>query len=600
MKLKSVRKTGDFTTNAQIFRLSAASIVVGAVCAIISIVLLKMIYFITNLSFYHRLSWAYITPTHTHLHALVIVPPVIGALLIGLIARYGSEKIRGHGIPEAIEAMLINESKVHPRVAFWKPISAAISIGSGGPFGAEGPIIMTGGSFGSLFSQFFHFSPIERRILLVAGAAGGMSATFAAPVSALLFAVELLIFEFKPRSLVPIALASAVADAIRISLVGSGPLFGMPSLGHVSWYLIGAACAIGLVGSLLAVLLTWAIYGIEDAFGKLPIHWMWWPALGAIVVGVGGWISPRALGVGYDSIFAMLNMKLALGALLTLLVVKTVIWVVALGSGTSGGILAPILIIGGCFGGVAGIVFHAPHPGVWALLGMSAIFAGVTRTPFTSILFPLELTHNLGAMLPLLIASCIATGVSSYILPRSILTEKISRRGLHLTREYSVDALEMHYTKEIVYLPDRTVDGLETIGEIARQLLSANSLEKWVAVSTPSERFAGMVGVWDIVRQSHDHPEWRMVDCITHVPRVTTTDSTKVALHAMLENDVPWVQVMTADNQPLGAVTIEQLLHLRHREKEQENLRHRVFRIPLSQRKKTDIRLLEEEGPSSL
>ncbi|WDL97561.1 chloride channel protein [Alicyclobacillus sp. ALC3] len=574
-----LRKTGDFTTSTQILRLSAAALLIGAACAFIAIVLLKMIYFFTNLSFYHRLSFAYITPTHNHLHTWVIIPPIVGALLIGLMARFGSEKIRGHGIPEAIEAMLINESKVQPRVAFWKPISAAISIGSGGPFGAEGPIIMTGGSFGSLFSQFLHFSSIERRILLVAGAAGGMSATFASPVSAVLFAVELLVFEFKPRSLVPIAIASAVADAIRIAVIGPGPLFGMPNLEHVPVSLLLVATIIGVVGSFLAVLLTWAIYGVEDAFRKLPIHWMWWPALGAVVIGVGGMFSPRALGVGYDSIAAMLNVKLALYTLLTLLIVKTIIWVVALGSGTSGGILAPILIIGGSLGGVAADLFHAPHPGVWALLGMSAIFSGVTRTPLTSIVFPLELTHNLGALLPLLITSAIATGLSSLILPRSILTEKIVRRGLHLSREYHTDPLQMHYCSEVAFVPANSIAANTHLGDVAESELIRYTTASWLKVEDDERALNGIVLAWEVLRGSKLTPQSRIADLIAEAPVVFETDTAKTALSAMVETSANWVRVVDLTGATSGFITPAQLFELRKRERAEEADRSRVFSL---------------------
>ncbi len=570
------KKTGDFTTDSQIVRLSAAALLVGAICAFIAIVLLKMIYFFTNLFFYHRLSMMYVTVTHNQLHAWVIVPPLIGAVLIGLIARFGSEKIRGHGIPEAIEAMLINESKVQPRVALWKPISAAISIGSGGPFGAEGPIIMTGGSFGSLFSQILHFSPIERRILLVAGAAGGMSATFAAPISSVLFAVELLVFEFKPRSLVPIALASAVADAIRVQLIGPGPLFGMPPLMHVSWQLIGVSALIGVTGSLLAVLLTYAIYAVEDGFRKLPIHWMWWPALGAIVIGVGGYISPRALGVGYDSISAMLNVRLTFYTLLGLLIVKTVIWVVALGSGTSGGILAPILIIGGSLGGAIGEILHVPHPGVWALLGMSAIFAGVTRTPFTSVVFPLELTHNLGALLLLLVTSSIATGISSYILPRSILTEKIARRGLHLTREYAVDPLQMYYCRDIMSLPELSVKGDEEIGVLREQMLTYPP-NSWLKVIDGDGSYTGIVRPMTLLREALIHPQLQISKCLNEVPTVLDMDTAKTALEAMLECGSDWTRVTTTSGHVLGFITVDGLLDVRRTELRYENHRQRVF-----------------------
>lgn len=561
-------------------KLSAAGMLVGAMCALIAIVLLKMIYFFTNLSFYHRLSLAYTTPTHNNLHVWSVLPPVIGALLIGFIARYGSEKIRGHGIPEAMEAMLVNESKVQPRVAFWKPISAAISIGSGGPFGAEGPIIMTGGSFGSLFGQLFNLSSIERRILLVAGAAGGMSATFAAPVSSVLFAVELLIFEFKPRSLVPIALASAVADAIRVLLIGPGPLFSMPLLAHVSVRLLGVSALIGLVGSFLAILLTWAIYGVEDLFRKLPIHWMWWPALGAIIIGVGGVISPRALGVGYDSISAMLNVKLTIYTLLTLLIVKTVIWVVALGSGTSGGILAPILIIGGSLGGTVGELLHVPHPGVWALLGMSAIFSGVTRTPFTSVIFPLELTHNLGALLPLLIASSLATGLSSLTLPRSILTEKIARRGLHLTREYKTDPLQMHYCNEIAWRPDLSIYANLTVNTIADDLLTTLSSGPWLHVIDDDGTSKGIVSTLDLANECKKSPQSLVRECVRKVPKLHATDTAKVALESMIEGNTSWVWIMGEQGNVCGFVTTQQLFELRKWEHREEVSRHRVYRWP--------------------
>lgn len=594
------RKTGDFTTSVQIARLSALALVIGAACAFIAIILLKMIYFFTNLFFYQRFSLTDITPTHTQLHALIILPPVVGALLIGLIARYGSEKIRGHGIPEAIEAMLVNESKVQPRVALWKPISAAISIGSGGPFGAEGPIIMTGGSFASLFSQFLRLSSIERRILLVAGAAGGMSATFASPVSAVLFAVELLVFEFKPRSLVPIALSSAVADAIRIILIGPGPLFAMPDLAHVSTSLLGIAALIGITGSLLAVLLTKAIYGVEDLFCKFPLHWMWWPAVGAVVIGIGGLVSPRALGVGYDSIYGMLNMKLTLATLLALLIVKTVIWVVALGSGTSGGILAPILIIGGSLGGVTAQLVHAPHPGVWALLGMSAIFSGVTRTPFTSVVFPLELTHNLGALLPLLITSSVATGLSSLVLPRSILTEKIVRRGLHLTREYHTDPLQMHYCKELAWLPNDALDANQSVHDLANTLLTKYPSDAWLKIVNGEGLWLGLASTWELAHQAQLHPQSEVRDCLVEAPVVQATDTVKTALHLMLQTHTQWVRVLNENGHPLGAITVKQLLCLREREFHEETHRQRVLTLSGLRPNQTQTQTWETDEVSRL
>src|SRR5690606_12779373 len=234
--------------------------------------------------------------------------PVVGGLIIGLMARFGSDRIRGHGIPEAIESILIHGSRVQPKVAVLKPVSSAISIGSGGPFGAEGPIIMTGGAIGSVIAQFFHLTSAERKTLLVSGAAAGMSATFAAPVASALLAVELLLFEWKPRSFVPVALAAATAAGVRQFVIGPGPLFPVPvhpaTVGAQA--LLGCVLA-GILAGGLSALLTSAVYAAEDGFARLPIHWMWWPALGGAVVGLGGLLFPQALGVGYETIGALLQ-----------------------------------------------------------------------------------------------------------------------------------------------------------------------------------------------------------------------------------------------------------------------------------------------------
>src|ERR1035437_7167996 len=206
-------KLGDFTSTPRMITISGIAIFVGLVSAFVALALLKLIGLFTNLFFFGRWSATLVSPAGNHLGLWEILVPVGGALIIGVMARYGSERIRGHGIPEAIEAILINGSKVEPKVSILKPLSSAISIGSGGPFGAEGPIIMTGGAFGSMIAQLFKLSSTERKTLLVAGAAGGMSATFAAPVAAVLLAVELLLFEWKPRSFIPVALASVMAGA---------------------------------------------------------------------------------------------------------------------------------------------------------------------------------------------------------------------------------------------------------------------------------------------------------------------------------------------------------------------------------------------------
>ena len=442
---------GDFTATPRLLLISLFAICIGIIGAFVALGLLKLIGLFTNLFFFQRFSTALITPEAHTLGPFVIIVPVIGALIIGFMARYGSERIRGHGIPEAIEAILINGSRVEPRVAILKPLSSAISIGSGGPFGAEGPIIMTGGAVGSLIAQFFHLTSAERKTLLVAGAAAGMSATFAAPLAAVLLAVELLLFEWKPRSVIPVALSSGAAAAMRRYIIGMGPLFPVPV--HPAFIgpqgLLGCVI-VGALAGVLSSLLTQAVYASEDAFQHLPIHWMWWPAIGGLAIGVGGWMFPQALGVGYDVIGDLLQGNVASRVIIGVLIVKSIIWSVSLGSGTSGGVLAPLLMMGGALGGVEAWMLPAEGVGFWPLVSMGAILGGTMRSPLTGIVFALELTHDVNMMLPLLIAVTIAHGFTVLVMRRSILTEKIARRGFHLSREYAIDPLEILFVREVM------------------------------------------------------------------------------------------------------------------------------------------------------
>jgi chloride channel protein, CIC family len=448
---------GDFTATPSLLRLVPLAVAIGAIAAGVSLVLLDMIGFFTNLFYFQRFSVHLDSPAGNTLGLLAVVIPIGGGLIVGLMARFGSEQIRGHGIPEAMERILINGSQVQPRLAVLKPISSAISIGTGGPFGAEGPIILTGGALGSIVGQLFRLTPAQRRSLLVAGASAGMSAVFGTPVAATLFGVELLAFEFKPRSMTLIGLAAATADGLRMvmahaGLVGPQPLFPVPShpqLGGVA--LLGAA-AIGIVVGLSAWVMTQAVYGAEDTFQKLRghLHWMWWPMIGGLVIGLGGLVDSRALGVGYGTIHAELLGQLGIGALAALCVVKLVIWACGLGSGTSGGILAPILMMGAALGGILGHVLPGASPGVWALLGLAAALGGVTRSPFTSIIFAFELTHDQNSLLALLIAATVAHLTSVLVLRRSILTEKVARRGFHVMREYAVDPMEATFVREVM------------------------------------------------------------------------------------------------------------------------------------------------------
>jgi H+/Cl- antiporter ClcA len=439
----------DFSVTPRVLSISALAVLIGLASTGLAWVLLRLIGLCTNLFFYQRLDSRMTSPAANHLGWLAALVPVIGGLIVGLMARYGSDRIRGHGIPEAIEAILMNGSRVQPKLAVLKPVSAAIAIGSGGPFGAEGPIIMTGGAVGSMIAQLFHLTSAERKTLLVAGAAAGMSAVFAAPLAAILLAAELLLFEFKPRSLIPVALASITAGMSRVYVLGAGPVFAVPPHMAVFNLSTGIGClACGVLAGFLSMVLSKSIYSVEDWFARLPLHWMWWPALGGIAVGIGGLLVPRALGVGYDVIGDLLLGHATLTLVASILVVKSAIWIASLGSGTSGGVLAPILMIGGALGGLEAIVFPSDGAGFWPMVSMAAVLAGTLQAPLTSIVFAIELTHDFNMAVPITLACFVAYAVMVLSVNRSILTEKIARRGFHLSREYSVDPLEAFLVKE--------------------------------------------------------------------------------------------------------------------------------------------------------
>jgi H+/Cl- antiporter ClcA/CBS domain-containing protein len=419
------------------------------------------------------------------------------------MARFGSEKIRGHGIPEALEAILLGRSLINPKVAILKPVSSAVSIGTGGPFGAEGPIIMTGGAFGSIFAQLFHLSAAERKTLLVAGAAAGMSAVFATPVAAALLAVELLLFEWKPRSFVPVAVAAILASVLRVPLLGPGPMFPVIPHGPLGSRELAAAALVGLAAGFGSGLLTLLVYGCEDLFSKLPIHWMWWPALGAIVVGIGGVMDPRVLGAGYDTIHQLMEGKVLGGMLLGLLIGKAVVWSVSLGSGTSGGVLAPLLIMGGGLGAFLGQWLPVGDCGLWALVGMASIMGGTMRSPLTGIVFALELTHDLNALPALFVGCVFALAVTVLLLKRSILTEKLARRGQHIAREYSVDLFEIMRVGDVMDCDPPTVSVDATVAELSARIAKGDptvSRRQGILVLDRDGRLAGIVTRGDLMR----------------------------------------------------------------------------------------------------
>ena len=459
-------RLADFVVDRRMLLMAALAAPIGALAAAAARCLLRLIGLVTNLAFYQRWAVDLIAPgAHHHPWWLVLGAPVAGGLVVGVMARLGSEKIRGHGMPEAIEAILTQGSRVEPKVAVLKPISVAISIGTGRPFGAEGPIIMTGGAIGSILAQHLHLTADERKILLVSGAAGGMAATFNSPLASILLAVELLLFEWRPRSTVPVTAAVAVATIVRSFILGSDPVF--PVTQHVSqipWNIDLLAFITGVCGAAIAIVATRLVYASEDAFSRLPFHWMWWPAIGGLVIGIGGLIQPRALGVGYDVIGALVTGHATLSLIVGILIVKTLIWSLSLGSGTSGGVLAPLFMIGGPLGALLGHWFPVVFPGFWALLGLAAVVGAAMRAPLTGIVFTLELTHAWPALFPLTIASFTAYAASVLILDRSILTEKIARRGLHLTCDYTTDPLEAFFVEEVMHPEPPLVPVGGTIG----------------------------------------------------------------------------------------------------------------------------------------
>ncbi len=589
-----MEKLGDFTTTPRVLWVSLLAVGIGTLSAFVALALLRLIGLFTNLFYYQRWQTTLVSPAGSHLGYWAVLVPCLGGLVIGLMARYGSERIHGHGIPEAIEAILMKGSQVQPRVAILKPLSSAISIGSGGPFGAEGPIIMTGGAFGSVFAQLMKLSAAERKTLLVAGAAAGMSATFATPIAATLLAVELLLFELKPRSAIPVALASATAGAARRYILGLGPLFPVPQ--HAIFIgpqgLLGCVVA-GLLAGGLSALLTLGVYGAEDSFMKLPIHWKWWPAMGGLAIGLGGMIFPQALGVGYDTIRALLQGDVPRTVFAGVLLVKSAIWCISLGSGTSGGVLASLLMMGAALGGLEGSFLPHEGAGFWPLISMGAILGGTMRAPFTAILFALELTHDMTVLLPLLVAAMLAHGTTVLLLKRSILTEKVARRGYHLSREYSVDPLEILFVREVmrtnvVVLPAKaTIDDLRHI--VVRQPIGRG---QHLFPVVDSERFVKGVITRSQLREVVDseRPRISLGDVLKQPITARPDEPLRTVVQRMAETGFTRFPVIDHEGKLEGMISLRDLLEARVRRLHEERQRERVLRLRLPFRERENVR----------
>ena len=560
----------DAAGQGRVLFLVALAIPIAIAAAFIAQGFTHLIGFVTNLSFYGKFSSAFISPAANNLGLWVIAVPVCGGILVGLMARYGAKAIRGHGIPEAMEQVLFNESRVSPRLTFLKPLSSAIAIGTGGPFGAEGPIIATGGAIGSLCGQLLKTNADERKILLAAGAAAGMTATFGSPLSALLLAIELLLFEYRTRSFVPVAFACTIAAGIRMAFMGSEPIFGMERLPPPGGWAIVGYIMLGAIVGVASVWATRAIYWIEDAFEKLPIHWMWWPAIGGLAVGIVGYFAPLTMGVGYDNIDNILNGSLIGKALIALLVLKFASWSISLGSGTSGGTLAPLFTFGGAIGSLLGAAAARLAPAMGmdhrtaALVGMAAMFAGASHALLASVIFAFETTLQPFGLLPLLGGCSTAYIISKLMMPHSIMTEKIARRGLRLNADYSADPLARLSVKDAASPDVVCLRHSQTVDRVSRWLASgkSGSTHTGFPVLDDDQKVIGVLTRKDITRDGVS-PTATLASLIRRPPIVIEeTSSVREAIELMVIEGVGRLPVVSSEEglRLTGIVTRSDLL----------------------------------------
>jgi len=570
--------------------ISALAIAVAFAAGVIARLLVALIAFATNIAFRQRISFEPVAPAGHHLGLWVVLVPAVGGVIVGLMARFGSRAIRGHGIPEAMEQVLTNQSRIPARMTFLKPLSAAVAIGTGGPFGAEGPIIATGGALGSLVGQVLETTSSERKTLLAAGAAAGMAATFGSPVSAVLLAVELLLFEFRARSIIPVALASATAAGVRMAWVGAAPAFGMPQLSQPSGYALTFYILLGGLMGLVAAWVTRAVYAIEDRFEELPIHWMWWPALGGLVVGVVGYFSPLTMGVGYDNIENILSGSLAGKALFMLCALKFVSWSVSLGSGTSGGTLAPLFTIGGGVGAVIGGVAAAAVPSlgvdprIAGLVGMAAIFAGASRALLASIVFAFETTLQPLGLLPLLGGCTAAYLVSCVLMRHTIMTEKIARRGVRVPSEYAADYLDQVWVSSVATKSVTALSGSDTVEEVKAWLVSGAPETKHHAfpVLADDGTLLGVLTRHNVLDYQEDLqlPVRRL---LVRPPAVAFDNSSlREAADLMVNEGVGRLPVVThaAPTKVIGFLTRSDLVSAHARRIDENVQRHAPLRLP--------------------
>jgi CIC family chloride channel protein len=576
--------------------LSVTAIFLAAMTTVAAWALIELIDLITNLAFHQRFSFASSTPATHRMGAVVILVPVVGGLIVGLMARYGSKAIRGHGIPEAMEQILLNRSRIPARLMLLKPGSAAVSIGTGGPFGAEGPIIATGAAFGSVLGQIFSVTARERKILLAAGSAAGMTAIFGSPISAVLLAIELLLFEFSAHSIVPVGIACAVASALRTYFFESGPVFGMPAVAACPPPTLFIFLLMGAAMGVAAAWLSRTVYWVEDQFERLPIHWMWWPAIGAVAVGVIGFFAPRTLGVGYENIEDVLANALPMKAVVALCFMKFLSWVIALGSGTSGGTLAPMLTIGSGLGAMVAVglntLFPALHVpvGLSALVGMTAIFAGASRAVLASIVFGFETTMQPEAFPALLAGGIAAFLVAHLISKHSIMTEKIARRGVPLPQSYEPDALSLIRVADVMAGQFQVVPDSMTVSQLASDIAAnqpAVSRRHASLIMDEQRRLVGIITRTDILKAVElNRPEMTVAEAGSRNLVVVHPDDTlRHALTLLLQKNIGRLPVVDRDDaqRVVGYLGRAELLRAETTETKEPGLLERMFNTPTTQ-----------------
>ena len=580
-----IRRLGDFTTDRRVLVIMGIAALAAVATSIVGVLMFRLIELITNLCYFGRFSFTYVPFSQSPLGWLAALVPIAGSIIVGFMARYGTDQIRGHGLPEAIEAILLGRSRLNLKVALLKPTSSSIVIGTGGPFGAEGPIIMTGGAIGSLIAQWLPVSDVERKTLLVAGACAGMTIVFGTPIAAIMLALELLLFEWTPRSLLPVATACVVADVLRSYTGLAYPLFPFTGTVTISFLGAGAWILVGICSGLLSGFLTRLVYALEDGFHRIPIHWMWWPALGAVVVGIGGLIDPSGLGLGYANIEALLRGDLAPGQGLSLFVVKTIVWGVALGSGTSGGTLAPLMMIGGAMAAAAVNLLPAASPGFWPLLAMSATLGGTLRLPLTAVFFAIGVTGNVHAMLPLLVCCFAAHTVTVLLMRRDILTEKVARRGHHVTREWHADPFVLTQVKDVMATQVETVPATMTLHKATRFLTLPTTKHPSFPVVDAQNHVIGILNPPTVLAWRHagKHRTATLAELLAghRAPPVAYPDwYLDNLVEQMNKANIAHMSVVSREDQRLvGYIAWKDLLRALSKRREQENRRMVFFRM---------------------